>query len=188
MRLESGPAKTDAMWHLGRAVLFLAFTAWFVYDGAVGWPSKNQEEATSKLAAPQPFGGAVKWSDLGEKPTQTSYERLQHKQPKARGEVTEALGEATYAAGNDAYYISHYGYAKVTYAGERVSAMTSWVPWYKGKEEIQQQFLWGRAASAPRPVVPVEAAEVDVAQGDHRRRRHDLRRPADRVRRHGRVT
>ncbi len=149
MRLESGPAKTDAIWHLGRAVLFLAFTAWFVYDGAVGWPSKNQKEATTKLAAPQPFGGAVKWVDLDEKPTQGLYDRLKGQNPETSDEVTEALGEAKYTAGNDAYFISRYGYAKVTYAGDRVTAMTSWVAWYKTKEEVQQQFLWAVLPALP---------------------------------------
>lgn len=149
MRIESGPATTDRNWHLVRAILFLAFAGYFVYDGAVGWPARNRQEATARLSAPQPFNGQLKWDDLGETPTQPIYERLQKADPQRREEVHGALGKPALVREDDEYFASRYGYGRISYTRDRVSSIGNWIPWYKTREEVRQQFYWAILPALP---------------------------------------
>lgn len=151
MHLESGPAKTDAIWHIARAVLFIAFALWFVYDGAIRYPARNQSEAVKKLMAPQHFEGAVAWEELSEHPTKAEFERLRKANPKQRAEVVDALGKPQFKREDREYFISRYGYATVpTLASGRVKAEgMEWSTWYKTRSEVQQQFYWGILPALP---------------------------------------
>ncbi len=150
MKVESGPAKTDAMWHLGRAVVFLGFALYFVYDGAVGYHAKNRAAAEQALQQPAVFNGQVSFEDLGERPTKAEFDRLVQSNPTTRQQVHEALGTPMFEKGPDQYFISIFGYAQVTVAGGRVNpANMLWRPWNKTQEEIQAQFFWAIVPALP---------------------------------------
>jgi hypothetical protein len=149
MKLESGPATTDRNWHMVRAILFLGFAGYFVYDGAVGWPNKNRTEAERLLTAPQPFNGQITWASLGEKPTLDEYEQLQQHKPARREEVHTALGPPTFTNGPEEYFITRYGYGKVTYARDRVGEIGTWINWFKTADEVRQQFYWAIVPAIP---------------------------------------
>ena len=145
MRLESGPAKADSVWQLVRAVLFLGFAAYFVYDGAVGYPNRNRAEAERALAA-DPFGGRVKVDGLGEVPDRADFEKFRKTYPASATleQVHDGFGTPTLVDRPYEYFVSRYGYAQITVVpGTNIStgAMT-FKPWAKSKEEIQQQYLW----------------------------------------------
>jgi hypothetical protein len=148
MRVESGPAKADRNWQLVRAVLFLGFALYFVYDGAIGWPNKIEKEAKDALKQPDPFGGQIAYDDLAQTPQEPDLQRLKESNPTKRSEVEQALGEAqlTKPLGNNqstSYYVSKWGYAVASYNGNTVRSETlKWEPWYKTKGEVQQQFMW----------------------------------------------
>lgn len=149
MRIESGPAKKDALWQLARAAVFLGVALYFVYDGAYGWPQKNKKEAKNALAAPEPFDGKIKYEDLGPTPTKPQFEALTEQAPCDRETVHAALGEPTFTRGNEEFFLSQYGMGKVTFHGGLAArADMSWKVWYKPKAEVQRQFfpwaaLWG---------------------------------------------
>jgi len=143
MRLESGPAKADRNWQLVRSVIFLGFALCFVYDGALGWPKKNRVEAERKLAAPEPFGGQVKYDSLGETPTKSDFDKLLRSRPTRLDQVRAALGEPTFTDEADHYFMSRYGYARISARGGTITLNPSdWVTWYKTRDEVRQQFLW----------------------------------------------
>jgi hypothetical protein len=124
MTLESGPARTDRNWQLLRTVIFLGFGAYFVYDGLYGYPRANRAKAEEALKG-RPFNGKVAFKDLGEKPDQPDFKRL------------EASGPPTLVDGGDAYYVSRYGYIKVPRTGE-----PTWRPWDKTASQIREQYYW----------------------------------------------
>jgi hypothetical protein len=146
MRLESGPARTDRNWWLVRTVVFLGIAAYFVYDGAVGWPEKIREAAELKLKQP-PFDGRRRFEDLSEKPTGRDVERLVRGSPGTTNALHD-LGEPIVTSGRDRYYASRYGYVKVT-LGADGHATADWRPWFKDKSEVDQQFWWALVPGLP---------------------------------------
>lgn len=142
MKLESGPAKADRNWQILRAALFLGFGLWFIYDGAAGYPKKNRAEAEKLLQAP-PFKGTIQFDALGEMPTKAAFDAFMQTNPTRIEQVHEALGAATFTDGNDEYFISRYGYAKVTVrAGLVRPADIIWRTWAKTESDIRGQFYW----------------------------------------------
>lgn len=148
MTIESGPARTDALWHLGRAVLFIGFALWFVCDGAWRWPNKNRAAAEQRLRA-DPFGGQVSWDQLGARPTQAEYEQLQRSRPTTRAQVRAALGQPSFTRGGEEYFISRDGYGRLTFQGELVTDIIRWVPWFKSQAEIRLQYYWAIIPAIP---------------------------------------
>jgi hypothetical protein len=149
MRLESGPAKADRNWHLVRAVLFLGFALYFVYDGVIGYPKKNRAEA-AKVLAGKPIEGQVTFDQLGERPAEEDVARLQVAKPTSRQQVYDVLGQPTFKAGDEEYFISRYGYAKITMRGGIVNRdELLWKKWYKSKEEVTGQFYWALIPALP---------------------------------------
>ncbi len=145
-RIESGPARTDALWQLVRAALFLGFAAWFLYDGAVRYPQKNQAAAEAALQA-RPFDGKLKFAELGEKPTKDEFAELL-KAKATLAQLREKLGLPNFTEGGDEYYITRYGYGRLSPA----AGGGQWVKWPNGgkdKEEITAQFYW---AIVPVPI------------------------------------
>ncbi len=145
-RIESGPAKTDALWQLARAVLFLGFAGYFLYDGALGYPHKNQAVAEAALQA-RPFDGKLKFAELGEKPTKGEFTDL-FKAKASLAQLREKLGLPNFTADRDEYYVTRYGYGRVSPA----DLGGQWVKWPNGgkdKEEITAQFYW---ALVPVPI------------------------------------
>ena len=150
MRLESGPARTDRNWWLLRTVVCLGIAFWFAYDGARGYQQKNREAAELKLNAPEPFGGRIKFDDLGETPTKDTFEQVLKAKPTSSEQLNQRLGKPTFVSGTDQYFISRYGYAKVTVKDGRAALSPSdWVTWAKTKEEIDHQFYWALLWAVP---------------------------------------
>lgn len=155
MRLESGPAKADRNWQIGRAIVFLGFALYFVYDGAIGYPSANRRAAQERLKTPDLFDGEVTYDELGEAPTQDSFERLRESNPTTSAQVHEALGEPTVARADGAtrsteFFANRYGYGVVSYVDGRVDMGTmTWHTWSKTKEAIRGQFLWAIIPALP---------------------------------------
>lgn len=146
MRLESGPAKKDALWQLGRAIVFLGFAAYFTYDGLIGYPAHNEREARTQLSAPTPFGGRVNYDLLGDKPDIGEYEQLRKlKQPIPRDQVADILGKPqlteTEGPRTREYFVSKYGYATITFEANRAVGV-NWTQWYKSKANVQAQYYW----------------------------------------------
>lgn len=146
MRLESGPAKKDALWQLGRTIVFLGFAGYFIYDGLWGYPAANEREARKQLTAPTPFGGRVNYDVLGDKPDIGEFEQLRKlSQPVARNDVLEVLGQPQLSEAEGPrireYFVSKYGYATITFEASRVAGV-NWTQWYKSKAGVTSQFYW----------------------------------------------
>ncbi len=141
MTLESGPAKADRNWQLVRTILFLGFALWFVFDGAVRYPAANRKEAEQRLAAPEPFGGRLKYDDLGETPTKADFDRLKQSKPEQiREQLDKLQSTRTEGPGRSAEYcVGRYGYIKVE--GKHTPNIT-WQPWKRDKSELRAQFYW----------------------------------------------
>jgi hypothetical protein len=153
MRLESGPAKAERNWQFARAAVFLVLVVWLVYDGGWGYPGRNQAEAEKRLAAPEPFGGKVKFESVGDTPRQNEFEAVQKVNPSAREEVRSKLGAPTLTVGGvggarTGYYITRWGYGAVACTGERVTGL-SWTNWGKTEEETHGQFYWAAIFALP---------------------------------------
>ena len=148
MRLESGPAKADRNWQILRAVLFIGFAVYFLYDGVIGYPRDTRAKAEEGLKSPNLFDGHVKYEDLRDTPAKDEFESLQKSAPTTRKQVHDALGTPQVArvessTSSTEYFISHYGYGSVRIENDRVNAANmSWHKWYKDKSEVRQQFYW----------------------------------------------
>ncbi len=150
MQLDSGPAGTDRNWWLLRTVVLLGAALWFAYDGFRGYEQKNREAAELKLSAPEPFGGKVKFDDLGETPTKETFEQLLKAKPTTNEQLYQLLGKPALVSGSDQYFMSRYGYAKVTIRNGRAAVSPSdWVTWAKTKEEIDHQYYWALGWAVP---------------------------------------
>jgi hypothetical protein len=143
-RLESGPAKADTLWQLGRTILFLGFAAYFCYDGSWGYPHKNQVAAEAALQS-RPFDGKLQFETLGETPTKEQFAAVLKTRPSPE-QVRQSLGPATFSADGDDYYVTRYGYGRFSSQG---SGWQKWPNGGKDKEEIQQQFYF---ALIPLPI------------------------------------
>lgn len=142
MRLESGPAKADAGWQAVRALIFLGFALYFVYDGAFGYREKNRAAAEKFLGAPR-FSGKVKVDGLGEVPDKRDFDRLLQTKPTNAEQIRQAWGKPTLVDEKDEFFFSRYGYVQVPVTGGRVSITPNdWHAWNKTKDEIRAQFLW----------------------------------------------
>jgi len=150
MRVESGPAKADRNWSLISLIICIVLSAWFVYDGAIGWPQKNREEARKQLA---PLVGAANVPQrLGERPTRADFKRLQAEKPSDAARMREILtgdpqAEPFHVTQDGPrrieHYVSDYGEAAVPVAGNRVLLDEArWTVWHKPREEIRAQFYW----------------------------------------------
>jgi hypothetical protein len=153
MRLESGPAKTDAFWQLGRANLFLAFAGYFIYDGAAGYPNRNRTAAEQVLQT-RPFSGQVKFGSLTEVPDRVDYDKLRRAHPTnvSLEQVHQAFGKPAFADKSAEYFISRFGYVQVPLPTPGNDAKTSdmvWKPWAKTKDEVQAQFYWAIVPFVP---------------------------------------
>ncbi len=150
MRLESGPARTDRNWWLLRTVVCLGIAAWFAYDGKWGYYNKNRQAGEMELKK-QPFGGKVQFGDLGEKPSEQDFARLPKDKPVTIEQVHAQLGKPNFVSGADEYFISRYGYAKVTVKSGSFTLTNNdyWKKWSKTKEEIDHQFYWAAIWAVP---------------------------------------
>jgi hypothetical protein len=151
MKVESGPAKTDPLWQLGRTVIFLGFALWFVYDGWVRYPSKNRAEAERLLQAP-PFAGRVRFDQLTESPGKPEFDQLiQSKgKPVTREQVYQVLGSPGFTDASDEYFLSCYGYAKVPIKGGLAQlGEANWRTWAKTREQVKGQFYWAIVPAVP---------------------------------------
>lgn len=150
-RLESGPARTDALWHLARAVLFVGFGLYCIYDGTTGYPNRNRAEALKRLQDPNTFNGQVRWEQLGDVPDLADWERVVKSAPKTRADVLQRLGlEPTITIAGDDYFISRTGYVRLSGKSDRVSVSTrDWVSWYKTRGEIRTQFVMAAICAVP---------------------------------------
>ncbi len=156
MKLESGPAKTDAIWQLVRTVLFLGFAAWFLYDGAYYWPHQNQVKAKEKLATPGLFDGQLTYAELPEKPGKAEHDALLAARPDSPARVREILGggepQLTKQDRGELaeYYVSQWGYVIVPYrAGQPLINQSTWQAWYKTQDDIRLQFVLAVVACLP---------------------------------------
>lgn len=153
MKLESGPAKTDTIWQLVRAVLFLGFAAYFVYDGAVGYPNRNRAAAEQVLQT-RPFDGGVKFDGLAEIPDKVDFDQFRKSHPTVASldQIHQAFGVPAYVDKTTEYFISRYGYAQVLIpapGGDVKTGEMIWKPWAKTRDEVKAQFYW-----AIIPVIP----------------------------------
>jgi hypothetical protein len=153
MRVESGPARTDAIWQFVRAILFLGFAAYFVYDGAVGYPNRNRTAAEQALQM-RPFNGQIKFDSLREGPDKVEFDtfRKAHLSTATVDQIHQAFGQPVYADKSSEYFVSHYGMVEVTLPPPGSDVKTSdmvWKPWPKTKDEIRAQFYW-----AIIPIIP----------------------------------
>ncbi len=155
MRVESGPAKTDMIWQIIRAALFVGVGAYFLYDGLHGYPQANVEKAREKLQSPALFKGEITYEELEPAPTKDQFDQLVKQTPTNREQVVKALGEPEFVReeGPGAvteFYISQYGYATVKVVRGQVDHATmTWTKWYKSKEEIFIQFVCAIVAFIP---------------------------------------
>jgi hypothetical protein len=150
MTLESGPARADRNWWLLRTVVCLGIALWFIYDGVRGYPERNRAAAELKLNAPEPFGGRIKFEQLGETPTKDDFDKLLKAKPTTGDQLQQYLGRPTSVSGPDQYFMSRYGYAKVTVKdGRPTLSPGDWVTWAKTKEEIGHQLYWAIVWAVP---------------------------------------
>jgi len=154
MRLESGPASTDRNWHLARALIFVGFAGYFVYDGAIGYPKAIRSEAEAQLAA-EPFNKKISYDALSDRAMNDVAAQLTKDSPRTRSEVIKSLGEPTLSlppeSGSRArseYYLTRYGTVKFVTEGYRITEKPILKLW-KGqmpngfdKAKVQQQFYW----------------------------------------------
>lgn len=144
MRLESGPARTDGLWLLGFTVLCVGFAAWFYYDGKVGWPTKNREQARKH------FAGMVQSmpADFGTRPSKQDFEAAIRARVVDITALYEHLGQPFHRAGGAGeqieYFVSDYGYAEIKVgAGGRIDlAPSQWHDWEHSKSQIEGQYYW----------------------------------------------
>jgi hypothetical protein len=161
MRLESGPASTDRNWHLARALIFVGFAGYFVYDGAVGYPKAIRAEAEAQLAA-EPFKQQVSYESLADRAISDVVAHLKTANPRTRDEVRKALGEATLVVPPESgsrtrseFYLTRYGSIKFAYEGDRV-AEAPIIKLWKGqmpngfdRSKVKQQYYWALVPLLP---------------------------------------
>jgi hypothetical protein len=150
MRVESGPARADRNWFLLVLGICILFSAWFLYDGAIGYVKNNRKEARRQLT---PLVGEQNIpAVLGERPTKPDFDRVVEQRITEPARVREALlGDPDAApfhvthenARRIEYYVSDYGQAIVPIAGNRVLAgEMTWTKWDKTREAVRGQFAW----------------------------------------------
>ena len=88
MKLESGPASGDRNYWLFVTVLCVAFSGWFIYDGAVGWPAENRAKAEEWAE-----GRMDPLPELGEAPTKEDIDRFRETGDSTVAELHETFGE-----------------------------------------------------------------------------------------------
>ncbi len=130
MRIESGTTRERVV----RCLIFLvvcgALAIYFAYDGYVGYPKKNLEQARKN------FPKAV--STLPQANPNVTAERfaqLQADLPRNLDEITDALGEPAYQDQKDAHFVGRYGVIRATLDGRRVSGL-SWQKLEKSHADI----------------------------------------------------
>ena len=143
--LESGPAKTDRNYWLIVGVLFLAFAAYFAYDGAYGYRNANIRTARKDLA---------RWTDaapeLGETPTEAEYKQLRNSSVTSPEEVYAVFGQPLPPkAGSPREgverFASAYGMATVPIDAGQLRPDPrgwDWRSWGHSKDDIRGQFYW----------------------------------------------
>ena len=153
---ESGLGKPLAVWQLVRAVVFLGFAGWFLYNGAIRWPELNRQKGAEWLAVLQPFASKldVSYDELPQEPAKATFDKLLDARPITPEQVHEILGEPQITQEEHGptreYYASQWGHCVVTYrAGEAVLNESTWRAWYKTQGDIRLQFILAIAVSIP---------------------------------------
>ncbi len=144
MRVESGPARTDRNWQIVRFVLFLGFTAWFLYDGWIRYPAQNREAAQTALQSLPPFDRQKLAFDKLPDWSQTEFDAARRMNPRLE-DLHRRFGAPTFTDGLDEYFVSQYGYGRVGVQGGTI-ASGEWRKWPNGgrsREEMQAQPYWG---------------------------------------------
>lgn len=151
MLLESGPASRDRNYNIIFALVLVAFSGYFYYDGKWGYISKNREDARRFLASFAPKDAAFP-DEFGPTPDEPDYRRLAQVAPITIDQVRDTLKmRAQYTARGPAgettaeYFVSDYGVITVPVNGERVAGEVKWQPWAKSRSEIEAQFYWALA-------------------------------------------
>ncbi len=143
MRLESGPATGDRNYYAILTLFFAAFLLWFVYDGAVGYPSKNVKEARKKLAQYPIPADVVANLEQDETPTEPVFVALKKAAPPTLRDTRQVLGQPDKSSSEDGvttdYYVSKYGLGTVQSRNEAVTSV-DWQTWYKSKDDIKSQY------------------------------------------------
>lgn len=151
-RVESGPARTDSLWRLLQAALFLGFSGWFVLDGAYLYPATSESNARAALER-QPFSGQLDYDALPVVPAnpEEDLKRLNRERTERLSGVVEVLGgEPNFHEGDDHYWVGRYGWIKVTAPGGAVNlTQARHNVWYKSRSTIREQFYW---ALIPLPI------------------------------------
>lgn len=142
MELQSGPASTDRNYWVFVALLCIGFAAYFVYDGARGWPEENRKKALAQLEQIN-----AELPELGETPTQEIFHDLRSSGETDPASVRQVLGEPAFeehAGGRIVErYVSLYGMATIVLRNGRVEWNESqWTLWNKTKAAIDAQFYW----------------------------------------------
>lgn len=154
-RLESGPARTDALWQIGIFLAFFAFGLYFLYDWKIGWPKANREHAIAdlpKFVQDLKLDAAGTYGKLGDRPTQDDFDKLCKAtagSPPSIDAVHAALGQPTLTrevtSQQFEYFLSRTGGAKIEIKDGRVQPFapgSNWQTWYKSHEQVNNQVYW----------------------------------------------
>lgn len=158
-RLESGPARTEAMYQLVFFLACVAFGSWFLYDWRIGYPAKNRAEAITKLPAfveDPKLESAPLYDKLDDKPNEADFAKLGKAldatagTPQSIEQVRSFAGEPELVREEGGrrveYYLSKTSGLKVEVRDGRVqpiAAAKSWKTWNKSYEETENQKWWG---------------------------------------------
>lgn len=156
MRIESGVAKRALMRQGLIVAMLLAFACWFGWDGWVGYPQLNMEEAKKNFpvvpqaAVPQnsevtdksakDFQTKIK-EDTSRQLTMTDLERVWGK-PAYLG-AAEASASAS-SSGRAAFFVGNYGWAKVALARDTVSD----IEWHDASKDFSSILVQKLLAAA----------------------------------------
>jgi len=190
MRVESGPARLDALFKLGFTILCIGFGFYFVYDGKIGYIAKNREQARKQLSSIAP--GKPLPEEFGPTPTAADFEAFVESKATDLAALHEALGEPFYTRVESPslsaeYFVSDYGMATVRIElGRVVPGQMGWTKWAKTKDEIESQFYWAIVSFAVglyAAYCTFRAATLKVVVDDHGMRYGRKRIPAEGMKR-----
>jgi hypothetical protein len=146
MRLQSGPARGDAIYFSGFVLLCLFMAGWFYRDYRWGYIEKNRIEARKQLTGPIQAAKQTMPATFGAKISKAEFDAA-----KASGKIEDirrAFGEPLLR--NESVpgevleiYVSDYGRAEVPLRnGAPVADKMTWTTWYKDREEVEGQLYW----------------------------------------------
>jgi hypothetical protein len=162
-RIESGPARTDALYHLGTLLFFIGFGTWFLYDWKIGYPESNRARAIEQLhhfiedkSLQDADKAATLYDGLGDSPTEEQFNRLLEQFAKSgapldTSAIREKFGEPSLTREMDdgrklEFWLSKTGGLKAELKDGRLQpilANKNWRKWYKSHDEVEAQKWFG---------------------------------------------